>query len=311
MAGVRITDVSPRDGLQNEPLGPRGPIPAAKKAELVRLLGRAGVDEVEVSSFVAVKWVPQLGDAAEVFAAVAELRPRPLFSALVPNEQGMEAALEVNQRAGTRVVDKVAVFTSASETFAKKNINATIAESIRRFEPVVGAAKREGLLTRGYVSCAVACPFEGRIAPEKVAHVAQALLDLGIDDLDIADTIGAAEPGDITVLCQTLASRFGDGVLAMTTLHLHDTFGRAAECVGEALQQGIRSFDGSVAGLGGCPYASTPQRRAPGNISTETLVRRVREAGFECAVNVDRLEEAAAFARSLVSEARRSAEAGT
>lgn len=306
MARVRITDVSPRDGLQNEPLGRDGRgIPARDKARLVELLAAAGVDEIEVGSFVSPKAVPQLGDSAEVLAAVAHLQPRPVFSALVPNERGMEAALAVNAAAGRRVIDKVAVFTAASETFAHKNINAGIAESIRRFEPVVGTAKREGLLVRGYISCAVACPFEGRIAPERVAQVAHALADLGVDELDLGDTIGAAEPGDMTVLLHALIGRLGDDVIGMTTLHLHDTFGRAAESAGEALQLGVRSFDGSVAGLGGCPYASTPQRRAPGNISTEALVKRVREDGFECGVDLPRLVEAAALARALVAGVRR------
>ncbi|MEX2218865.1 MAG: hydroxymethylglutaryl-CoA lyase [Phycisphaerales bacterium] len=304
MDRVRITDVSPRDGLQNEPLGPAGPIPAAQKARLVQLLAASGVDEVEVSSFVSPRWVPQLGDAADVFAALAHLSPRPVFSALVPNEKGMAAALEVNQRAGRRVLDKIALFTAASETFAHRNINAGIAESIRRFEPVVAAAGREGLLVRAYISCAVACPFEGRTDPQKVAHVAQALADLGADDLDLGDTIGAAEPGDITLLVQAIAARLGDAVIPRLTLHLHDTFGRAAESVGEGLQMGIRSFDGAVGGLGGCPYASSPGRRAPGNISTETLIHRLQRDGYECAVDPTRLAVAAAFAAQIVAPGR-------
>lgn len=298
---VRITDVSPRDGLQNEP----GVIATADKVRLVELLCAAGVDEVEVSSFVSSKWVPQLGDAAEVFAgATGAQRAGVVFSALVPNEKGMESALEVNRRAGRHVIDKVSVFTAASETFSHKNTNASIAETIKRFEPVAASAKREGLLLRGYVSCVIACPFEGPIKPEKVAQVAQALSDLGCDEIDLGDTIGAGEPETITILIHAMLARLGEDVLGEMTLHLHDTFGRAAECVREALQLGVRSFDGSVAGLGGCPYASTPGKRAPGNISTELLVKTVEAAGFETGVDVGRLREAGAFAAKIVAAAR-------
>ncbi|MBL9032345.1 MAG: hydroxymethylglutaryl-CoA lyase [Phycisphaerae bacterium] len=293
---VRITDVSPRDGLQNEP----GTIPTAHKARLVRALDASGVDEIEVTSFVSAKWLPQLGDAAELLGMLAATKPPGIvYSALVPNEQGMRAAIEVNERAARRVVDKVAVFTAASETFSKRNTNATIAETLRRFDPVIALARGKGLLVRGYISCAVECPFEGRIAPERVAHVAQALFDMGVDELDLGDTIGAAEPETINLLLHAIASRLGDRLWPMTTLHLHDTFGRAAECVREALQLGVRSFDGAVSGLGGCPYASTPGRRAPGNIDTERLVRVVLESGYSTGVNLDGLARAASVARSL------------
>lgn len=293
---MRITDVSPRDGLQNEP----GTIPTPDKVRLVELLSTTGVDEVEVSSFVSPRWIPQLGDASEVFAALGSSKPQHvIYSALVPNDKGMDAALDVNARAGKRVLDKIAVFTAASESFAKRNINATVAESIRRFEPVVGRARDHGLPVRGYISCVVRCPIEGAIAPERVAQVAQAIHDVGVDELDLGDTIGAAEPADITILLHGLVGRLGDAVLGRITLHLHDTFGRAAECVREALQLGVRSFDGSVAGLGGCPFAGTPERRAPGNISTESLVKAVVQAGFRTGVSLDRLTEAARFAGTL------------
>lgn len=298
---VRITDVSPRDGLQNEP----GVIPSADKVRLVELLSGTGVDEVEVSSFVSPRWVPQLGDAAEVFAAAGRSKPAGIvYSALVPNEKGMEAALEVNRKAAARVIDKVSVFTAASETFSHKNTNAGIAETIKRFEPVAALAKDNGLLLRGYISCVIACPFEGRIEPGRVAQVAQALLDLGCDEIDLGDTIGAGEPETITFLIHALLARFGDDVLSRSTLHLHDTFGKAAECVREALQLGIRSFDGSVAGLGGCPYASTPGRRAPGNIATELLVSTIEAGGYETGMDTTKLGEARAFAASIVARAR-------
>jgi hydroxymethylglutaryl-CoA lyase len=300
---IRITDVSPRDGLQNEPRA----IPAADKVRLVQALAVSGVDEVEVSSFVSPRWIPQLGDAADVFAALAAgnlpASSGPIFSALVPNEKGMESALRINQQAGRPVIGKIAVFTAASETFAQRNINASIAESIRRFEPVFTAARRQSLPVRGYISCIIECPFEGRIAPDKVGHVAQALCDAGADELDLGDTIGAAEAESITLLINQLLGRLGDDILARLTLHLHDTYGRAAECVREAVQLGIRSFDGAVAGLGGCPYASTAARRAPGNIDTHLLVRTVRDMGYTTGVDDEKLAEAAALARALLAAA--------
>jgi hydroxymethylglutaryl-CoA lyase len=293
---VRIADVSPRDGLQNE----AGVIATEEKVRLVRLLAASGVDEVEVSSFVSPEWVPQLGDAAEVFAGAGRPPEGVVFSALVPNEQGMRAALGVNERAGERVIGKVAVFAAASETFSKKNINASIAESIRRFDPVVTLAKGHGLAVRGYISCAVRCPYEGDIAPGKVAQVAQALLDLGCDEVDLGDTIGAAEPESINALINELFNRLGDRRSGRFTLHLHDTFGHAADCVLEALQLGIRSFDGAAGGLGGCPYASEGGRRAPGNIDTGVLVGTVEGAGYTTGVDLEKLEGAAGVARGMV-----------
>lgn len=298
---VRITDVSPRDGLQNEP----GVIASADKARLVRLLCESGVDEVEVSSFVSAKWVPQLGDAAEVFALLHGAKPAGvLFSALVPNETGLNAALCVNEDAGERLIDRVAIFTAASETFSKKNTNASIADTLRRFEPVIKRANGAGLGVRGYVSCVAGCPFEGEIAPEKVSLVAQGLLDLGADEIDLGDTIGAAEPADIALLINAMIARLGDRVLERLTLHLHDRSGRAGECVGEALALGVRSFDASAGSLGGCPFASTPDRRAPGNIGTEALLRVVTGAGYDTGINADALSRAGAFAREIAARAR-------
>lgn len=312
---VRITDVAPRDGLQNEP----GVIPTADKVRLVDLLSATGVDEIEVSSFVSPKWVPQLGDAGEVFIGLArDTKPRaPVYSALVPNEQGMVSALAVNERAGRRLVGKVGVFTATSETFSKKNTNTTIAESIERFRPVVALAHENRMAVRGYVSCAIRCPFEGDIPPERVAAVAEQLLLLGVDELDLGDTIGAGTPETVRAMLDAVAAGCPAAFARRTegppklTLHLHDTFGRAADCVREALKFGVRSFDGSVAGLGGCPYASTPGRRAPGNISTEILVRTIQDAGFETGVDLERLREAAAFASKIVAAARASAPGAT
>lgn len=312
---VRITDVSPRDGLQNE----AGMVSTSDKVDLVRALCVSGVDEVEVSSFVSPKWVPQLADAADVLAACAAFKPSGMeFSVLVPNEKGLEAALAVNDRhaplASARLIDKVSVFTAASETFSRKNTNATIAETLERFAPVITRAKSAGLRVRGYVSCAFACPFEGPIAPASVAGVARGLLDLGVDELDLGDTIGVATPESTRVLLEVVGealhgrldfvtrdtSDTSRPTALPTILHLHDTFGHAAACAVEALRLGIRWFDGAAGGLGGCPYASTPGKRAPGNISTETLVLAIERAGFQTRVDKVPLARAAQFARSIV-----------
>lgn len=319
-AHVRITDVSPRDGLQNEP----GVIAASEKARLVELLCRTGVDEVEVTSFVSPRWVPQLGDGAEVFEALAARFPRgtrrPMFSALVPNERGLDGALAANHAAGRALIEKVSLFTAASETFSRKNTNASIAETFDRFTPVLDRAAVAGLRVRLYVSCVVACPFEGPISPDAVAAVARRGLQVmrrahdsrpagapglaGIE-IDLGDTIGAATPETISpVIERTLAlpewghARWPEAALV---LHLHDTFGKAASCVTRALSLGVRSFDSAAGGLGGCPYASTPGKRAPGNIATTALVRAIREAGFEAAVDDEALAIASEFAAGLAA----------
>lgn len=304
---VRITDVSPRDGLQNE----AGVIATGDKAELVRLLSASGVDEIEVSSFVSPRWVPQLGDATEVFGMLGDVKRKArgelVFSALVPNERGLAAAIEVNERAGFGLIDKVSVFTAASETFSKKNTNATIDESIERFEPVIRLARDASLRVRGYVSCVFACPYEGAIDPECVARVSTRLIELGVDELDLGDTIGAATPESTRGLLDSLRSmteraKVDSGGSFDVVLHLHDTFGRAGGCVKAALECGVRSFDGSAGGLGGCPYAAVDGKRAPGNIATGALVRTIEDAGFETDVDLERLAMAAAFARQIVAQ---------
>ena len=292
---VRVTDVSPRDGLQNEP----NPIATASKVRLVELLCGAAVDEVEVSSFVSPKWVPQLGDAAAVFSAASAFKPAGMmYSALVPNEKGLAAAIEVNQRAGRRVIDKVSIFTAASETFAQKNTNASIAETLDRFRPVIARARQECLLVRGYVSCVVECPFEGPIAAEKVAAVADSLAQLGADEIDLGETIGAGTPEKIEGMLRAVVRRVAAPRL---TLHLHDTRGRATECAVRALELGIRSFDGAAGGLGGCPYASTPGKRAPGNIATAALVAAIERWGGMTHIRQRELAAASEFAGSLRS----------
>ncbi len=304
---VRIVEVGPRDGLQNE----AGRVPTADKAGLVRSLVATGVPEIELTSFVSPKWIPQLGDAAELLELLAgDLPEHVTFSALVPNMQGMERLLDANEKAikttGRRAIDKACLFTAASETFSQKNTNATIDEALERFAPVAQAARESGLGLRGYISCAFACPFEGVIATEAVVRVAEKLAhDLGVDELSIADTIGHATPSDVTERIGAM----GHLKSAMLNLHLHDTFGRAADCVRAGLRAGVRSFDGAIGGLGGCPYASTPGKRAPGNIATSTLVQTVEDEG--CAVGVDhaKLHEAGQLADELIARARAGAPA--
>ena len=305
---VRITDVSPRDGLQNEP----GFVPTRQKAELVELLCKTGVDEIEVTSFVSPKWIPALADSRELCEAVAPLWPRtaanhgPQCSVLVPNQQGLDAAIRSNQAAvaltGRPIIDKVSVFVAASETFSLKNGNATIAQTLERLKPVVAAARNHGLHVRGYVSCVIACPFEGPIQPGRVADICFELAEIvHTNEIDLGDTIGAGTPDSIGALID--ATR-GFDLVDEWVLHLHDTFGHAADCVRAALDLGIRSFDGSVAGLGGCPYASRPGKPAPGNIDTQLLVRTIHAAGYETGVDLDALARAAEFARRIVHDSR-------
>ncbi len=298
---VRICDVAPRDGLQNE----ASLVPTSDKARLIAALCRCGLDEIEVTSFVSPKWIPQLGDAAELLQMIADAKAsadRPvLFSALVPNAKGMDRLLEVNQSAGIRLIDKVSVFTAASETFSQRNTNATIAQSLERFASVFDAARANSLLIRGYVSCAIACPFEGPIAPRAAAEIARRLLDMGADEIDLGDTVGAATPSTTEAMLEAV---FDAGVsVEKIVLHLHDTTGRAAECVRTALSMGVRSFDASAGGLGGCPYASTPERRAPGNIATATLVNTITDAGYTTTIDRDQLAAASATAREIVENA--------
>ncbi len=270
---IRVTDVGPRDGLQNEKVV----ISTEHKVAYIDALSASGVAEIEVTSFVSPKWVPQLADAAQVLAGVTR-RPGVTYSALVPNEAGLDRAMETK-------LDKVAVFTAASETFARRNTNASIAETIERFRPVVRRAKASGLTVRGYISCVVACPFEGPIAPAMVREVAAQLLDLGVDEIDLGETIGVAVPNDIDRLYEGLA-----GLLApeATTLHLHDTRGTALVCADRALRLGVRSFDASCGGLGGCPYAPG----AAGNLATEDLVYYCDRMGVTTGVRLDALLEA-------------------
>ncbi len=273
---IRIVEVGPRDGLQNE----KATIPTDAKVAFVDALSECGFEEIEVSSFVSPKWIPQLADATEVFRQI-DRKPGVRYSALVPNEAGLARAIDAK-------VDKIAVFTAASETFTRKNINATIAESIARFRPVV---ERSPVDVRGYVSTAWHCPYEGPIAPAKVVPVCQALLDIGCDELSIGDTVGKATPDEVADLLEVLLRVVGPDRLA---LHFHDTYGRAVANAERAATLGIDAFDSSAGGIGGCPYAPG----ASGNVSTQALVDLF---GDQTGIDRPRLDEASLIVRPWLS----------
>lgn len=267
---VRIVEVGPRDGLQNE----TAPIATADKIALVEKLAASGLGMVETGSFVSPKWVPQMADSAEVFT---DLRRKPgvRYSALTPNLQGLERAIAAG-------ADEVAVFAAASEAFSQKNINCSIAESVARFEPLMIAAKEAGLAVRGYVSCIVGCPYQGEVAPEAVLDVSQRLRDLGCYEISLGDTIGVGTAGSIRRLLDRLLHDIPAAELAM---HCHDTYGQALTNIYAALGYGIATVDSAVAGLGGCPYA----RGATGNVATEDVVYLLHGLGIETGVDLDKL----------------------
>ena len=279
---VHIVEVSPRDGLQNE----KSLLPAADKIALVDRLSAAGFRTIEVTSFVSPKAVPQMADAAEVMAGIAR-RAGVRYAVLTPNQRGLEGALAAK-------ADSICVFGSASESFSQKNINCSIAESLERFRPVVAAARAAGLHVRGTVSCALGCPYEGAVAPEAVVRVARELLAMGVDELSIADTIGVGTP-DAT-------SRVFDAVLALTESsrvngHFHDTYHRALVNIDACLALGVRSFDSSAAGLGGCPFAPG----ATGNVSTESVLEHLSALGYETHVDAEAVRQAGVWIRSRLA----------
>jgi len=273
---VRIVEVGPRDGLQNE----ARTVPTDKKAEFVRLLAAAGLKDIEVASFVHPKWIPQLADAQDL---IKQLEPNPnvRYSALVPNMKGLDRAIESGIR-------RIAVFTAASETFNRKNINMGIQESIDVFKPVVDRALKEGISVRGYVSTCFVCPYEGAVPKEKVAEVTRALFDLGVDEVSIGDTIGAATPKDVESTGGHLLGQFPVERLAM---HFHDTYGMAIANVYQSLQMGFTTFDSSAGGLGGCPYAPG----ASGNVATEDLLYLLDRLGIATGVSLQLLRRASHF----------------
>lgn len=270
---INIYEVGPRDGLQNE----TAIIPSAAKIALINILGRAGFATIEATGFVSPQWVPQMADADEVMAGITR-NPGVRYAALVPNLRGFDAALKAG-------ADEVAVFAAASESFSRKNINCSVAESMERFAPVMAAAQTSGIPVRGYVSCVIACPYEGRVAPEAVRDVALRLLDMGCYEISLGDTIGAGQPDEIARLLDAMVADVPAGRLAG---HFHDTGGRAVANVERALDFGLACFDGAVGGLGGCPYAPG----AKGNLATRLLVERLHQLGYETGINLGILAEA-------------------
>lgn len=279
MADVTIFEVGPRDGLQNEKMF----VPTNVKVALITKLADAGLKKIECTSFVSPKWVPQMADAKEVIAGVSK-QNGVIYSALTPNERGMLMAMEAG-------VSEVAVFAAASETFSQKNINCSIEESLKRFTPVMNIAKENGIKVRGYISCVTHCPYDGEIDPARVRDVAENLLEMGCYELSLGDTIGKAYPADIEVLLKTLSGAIPTEKLA---LHLHDTYGRALENIQMGLDMGIRTFDSSVAGLGGCPYADG----ASGNVSTESVVEIIHKNNFSTGVDVAALQNVSAYIKT-------------
>jgi len=281
-ARVTVVEVGPRDGLQNE----AAIVPTAAKVQFIEMLAAAGLPVVEATSFVHPAAVPQLADADQVLPAIAR-RPGVRYPVLVPNMRGMERAIAAG-------ADAVAVFTAASEAFSQANIRMTIAESLEAFSPVLAAARAAGMWTRGYVSTAFGCPYQGEVDPAAVADVAVALDELGCDQISVGDTIGVAEPDDVGRVLSPLLERVPAERLA---LHLHDTRGRAIDNAEAGLHLGITTFDASASGLGGCPFAPG----APGNLATETLVSWLHGLGIETGVDEPALLEASAYIRSKLA----------
>ncbi|WP_426139618.1 hydroxymethylglutaryl-CoA lyase [Pseudomonas sp. DWP3-1-2] len=267
---VRLIEVGPRDGLQNE----AQPISVADKVQLVDDLSGAGLGYIEVGSFVSPKWVPQMAGSAEVFEHIQRSKDV-TYAALTPNWRGFEDALAAG-------VKEVAVFAAASQAFSQRNINCSISESLERFAPIMEAARLHGIKVRGYVSCVLGCPYEGKVEPQQVAAVANELLAMGCYEISLGDTLGTGTPGATRELINVVASQIPRGKLAG---HFHDTYGQALANVYASLLEGIQVFDSSVAGLGGCPYA----KGASGNVATEDLLYMLNGLGIETGVDLDKL----------------------
>ena len=273
---VKLVDVGPRDGLQNE----KTMVPAAIKVELVHRLQDAGLKEIEVTSFVSPKWVPQMADALEVMAGI-QRRAGVRYSVLTPNTQGFEAALKSKP-------DEIVVFAAASEAFSQRNINCSIAESIERFAPVVETAKAAGIYVRGAISCAVGCPYEGDVAPERVELVARLMKGIGVQHVGVADTIGVGTPIKVQ---GALTAALKHYALDDISGHFHDTYGQALANTLASLEMGVWQFDTSSAGLGGCPYA----KGATGNVATEDVVYLLHGMGIDTGIDLDKLVDAGQF----------------
>lgn len=273
---VSLVDVGPRDGLQNE----KQPVPAAVKIELVHRLQDAGLDEVEVTSFVSPKWVPQMADNAEVMAGIRR-KPGVRYSVLTPNMKGFEAAVASRP-------DEIVVFAAASEAFSQRNINCSIAESMERFAPVVEAARAQGIRVRGAVSVAVGCPYQGEVSPEGVELVARLMKQLGVQHLGVADTIGTGTPRKVQAAMEAALKHYA---LEDISGHFHDTYGQALSNTLACLEMGISHYDTSVAGLGGCPYA----KGATGNVATEDVVYMLHGMGIATGIDLDKLIDAGQY----------------
>lgn len=278
---VRIVEVGPRDGLQNE----KGEVPTAIKVELIERLADAGISAVEATAFVSPKWIPQMADHTEVLERIRR-KPGVSYPVLTPNLKGFEAA----RAAGAT---EVAVFGAASETFSKKNINCSIAESLERFRPVVEAAKENSVKVRGYISCVVACPYKGEVKPAKVAEVAGALYDMGCYEISLGDTIGAGTPGKTRAMIEACMKRVPVAKLAG---HYHDTYGQALANIYASLELGVATFDSSVSGLGGCPYA----KGASGNVATEDVLYMLEGLGIETGVDLEKVVDAGIWISSIL-----------
>ncbi len=273
---VKIVEVGPRDGLQNEATN----VPTAIKIELIEKLAEAGLPAVEATAFVSPEWVPQMADNAQVFAGIRK-KPGVAYPVLVPNLKGFEAA----RAAGAA---EIAVFGAASETFSRKNINCSIAQSLERFSPVVEAARANKMRVRAYISCAAGCPYEGEVKPQAVAVLAEKLYEMGCYEVSLGDTIGVGTPGRIRAMIEAVAKRVPIGRLAG---HYHDTYGQALANIYASLEAGVRTFDSSVAGLGGCPYA----RGATGNVATEDVVYMLDGLGIETGVDLMKVLQTGQF----------------
>jgi hydroxymethylglutaryl-CoA lyase len=273
---VRIVDVGPRDGLQNE----RHPVATAHKVELVHRLQAAGLREIEVTSFVSPRWVPQMADNVQVMAGIRR-QPGVRYAVLTPNLKGLEAALPTRP-------DEVVVFGAASEAFSQRNINCSIAQSVERFAPVVARAHEHGVKVRAAVSCAVGCPYQGDVTPDEVERVVALMKAIGVDHCSIADTIGVGTPKRVQAAMERALKHFP---LAEVSGHFHDTYGQALANIYACLEMGIHTFDASVAGLGGCPYA----KGATGNVATEDVVFMLDGLGIATGIDLDRLVDAGAF----------------
>jgi hydroxymethylglutaryl-CoA lyase len=270
MNNVKIVEVGPRDGLQNEP----GEVPTDMKLELIERLAAAGLASVEATAFVSPKWVPQMADHTEVLERIRR-KPGVSYPVLTPNLKGFEAA----RAAGAT---EVAIFGAASESFSRRNINCSIAESLDRFRPVAEAAEKNNVKVRGYVSCVLGCPYEGEVSPRQVAEVAGALYDMGCYEVSLGDTIGTGTPGKTKAMIEACTGRIPIEKLAG---HYHDTYGQALANIYASLEIGVRTFDASVAGLGGCPYAAG----ASGNVATEDVVYMLHGLGMDTGVDLDQL----------------------